>query len=62
MHREEVVAVDAQRRDAAADTALREGRRLAAGDRLEGRDRPLVVPATGALPETASGARSRRAA
>ena len=40
---EEVVAVDAQRGDAAADAARREGRRLAAGERLEGRDRPLVV-------------------
>ena len=40
---EEVVAVDAQRGDAAADAARREGGRLAAGDRLEGRDRPLVV-------------------
>src|SRR5213079_2224891 len=38
---EKVVAVDAQRGDAAADAARCEGRRLAAGERLEGRDRPL---------------------
>ena len=43
IHGEEVVAVDAQRRDAAADAARGERRPLAAGDPLERRDRPLVV-------------------
>ncbi len=42
-HRQEVVAVHPQRSDAAADAAGGEGRGLAAGDRLEGGDRPLVV-------------------
>jgi len=43
MDSQKVVAVDAQRGDAGADAARGEGRALAAGDRLEGRDRPLVV-------------------
>ncbi len=42
-HGEEVVAVHAQRRDAGADAARGKGRAFAAGDGLEGRDRPLVV-------------------
>ena len=42
-HREVVVAVDAQCRDAVADGARRERRLRAAGDALERRDRPLVV-------------------
>ncbi len=42
-HREEVVAVHAQRRDAVADAARGEGGGLAARDALERRDRPLVV-------------------
>ena len=43
MDGEIVVAVDPQRRDAEAQAARREGARAAAGDALEGRDRPLVV-------------------
>ena len=43
MDREKVVAVDAQRRDAAAHAARREGGALAAGNGLERRDGPLVV-------------------
>ena len=38
-----VVAVDAQRRNAEAQAARGEGARAAAGDALEGRDRPLIV-------------------
>jgi hypothetical protein len=43
VHGQEVVAVDPQRGDAEADAARGEGHALAAGNRLEGRDRPLVV-------------------
>ncbi len=43
VHGEEVVAVDAQPRDAVARAARRERALLAAGEALEGRDRPLVV-------------------
>ena len=43
VHGEIVVAVDPQRRDAEAEAARGEGARAAAGDALEGRDRPLVV-------------------
>ena len=38
-----VVAVDPQRRDAEAQAARGESARAAAGDALEGRDRPLIV-------------------
>ena len=42
-HGQEVVAVHAQRRDACAHAARGEGGAFAAGDGLEGGDRPLVV-------------------
>jgi hypothetical protein len=41
--REVVVAVDPQRRHAETQATRREGSRAAAGDALEGRDRPLIV-------------------
>jgi hypothetical protein len=43
MDGEIVVAIDAQRRQAEAQAARSEGARAAAGDALEGRDRPLIV-------------------
>ena len=43
VHRQKVVAIDAQRRDAAAHAARGEGGSLSAGQRLKGRDGPLVV-------------------
>jgi len=43
MNGEEVIAVHAQGGNAATDAARREGGGLAAGNRLKGRDRTLVV-------------------
>ena len=43
IHREEIVAVDANARNAIARAASRERAAFAAGERLEGRDRPLIV-------------------
>jgi hypothetical protein len=43
IHRQEVVAIHPQRGDTAADAARRKGGALAAGNRLKGGDRPLVV-------------------
>jgi hypothetical protein len=47
MDGDEVIAVDAQRRDAEAVTARRQRTGAATGDALKRRDRPLVVVCPG---------------